>query len=273
MIRTIVFTMAMLAWCLNASASDEVTTSAEVFDGHLTRTVALLPLKPAAYLESRLESLPAMNARVVRTMLDYPRDGTHAYWWPRSSREGSYDGATTDVIVAGEVVMRGEPRARSFCCGLTLEVFYATLGERRELEDLWTSATGTRFKQLWFCTALNAPGPDDAMTAYGMGVTVDRPEEVLPGDFVQIWRNSKSGHSVIFVDWARDPEGNIMGLHYWSTQPGTKGIAFTAEIFGAGGSMVDRQRTSFTRLLPRERWNLGVIRGEDAGTTATAAAE
>ena len=251
----------VIACCgVGSAASDEVTTSAQVFDGHSTRIVELLPLRSAQYLDSRLESLPEMNARVVKTMLEYPRDGQHRYWWPRSSREGSYDGATTDVVVAGEVVMRGEPKSRSFCCGLTLELFYKTLGSRQELEDLWTSSTGSAFKELWFCTALNAPGPEDAMTSYTIGERIERREDVLPGDFVQIWRNSGSGHSVIFVDWARDKQGKVVGLHYWSTQPGTNGIAFTAELFGAGGGMVDPLRTSYTRLKPRRDWDITSIR-------------
>ena len=156
--------------------------------------------------------------------------------------------------------MRGEARGRSFCCGLTLEVFYRTLGERREIDDLWTSTSGAVFKGLWFCGKLKAPGPEDAILAFGMGEKIERAEDVLAGDFVQLWRNSGSGHSVIFVDWARDLDGKVVGIHYWSTQPGTKGISFNTELFGAGGGMVDRLRTSFARLRARGKWNIDSIR-------------
>jgi hypothetical protein len=37
-----------------------------------------------------------------------------------------------------------------------------------------------------------------------------------PGDFVQLWRRSGSGHSFVFEGYLRDVKGNSIGLCYWT---------------------------------------------------------
>lgn len=66
-----------------AASRDGLTTSARVFDGKETCTIVLQPFRPLEYLNSKLPGLPEPNATVVRTILAYPRDGQHGYWWPR----------------------------------------------------------------------------------------------------------------------------------------------------------------------------------------------
>jgi len=239
------------------AAHEDMTTCAIFRDTGTSRVVALKPFYPIKYLRNQSRKLPEMNARIVKLLQDYPRDGRHGYWWPRRAEAANaYDGCTTDVLRGGKLVMRGEPRARTFCCGLTLELFYRTIANKKLAFDPWTSETAAQFKGLWFCRARYSPGPEEALLAYGMGRKIANPEKALPGDFVQIWRNDKSGHSVIFVAWARDEKGNIQAMHYWSTQPGTKGIDFNAELAGKSGNMIDLDKTSFTRLEPSARWKV-----------------
>lgn len=245
---------------------DPVTTSLEIRDGINTRTVRLCPLRRERYLRCMLGELPRMNAEcelprmnaeVVRLLLKYPRNGEHAYWWP-SSKECAYDGCTTDIALKGcGAVMRGEPKGRTFCCGITLEVLYRALGRQRRLPEALTggtSGTAELFKKLWFCRGIGSPGPEEAMLAFGIGRKVRNPDDALPGDFVQIWRHNGSGHSVIFVDWAYDCRGRRAGMHYWSSNWGTEGIGFAAEPFGKGNRTIDLRHTSITRLLPPGKW-------------------
>lgn len=180
--------------------------------------------------------LPEFNRIVLQVISEYPTDGTHGYWWPRDG-EGSYDGVTHDLYFRGEKVMEGEPQGRTFCCGLTLEVFLEAY--KRWLAQHGGEETATlrpedwpEFQRLWFVVETNGPGPSAALEQFGLGRTI-RQEEALPGDFVQIWRRQGSGHSVIFLDWVRDEAENIVGFHYWSTQPSTNGIHEATEHFAS----------------------------------------
>lgn len=231
---------------------DPVTTCVVVIDATSTRTEPIRPFRPLSTLKQKLGSLPAPNQSVVKALLEYPRDGSHDYWWPRKKEGPAYDGVTTDILLDGVRVLKGEPKGRTFCCGLTLEVLLAVLPT--SAKSPVTTATADQFKELWFCKKFQSPGPEDAMLAFGIGEKV-APDDALPGDFVQIWRNNKSGHSVVFVDWALDEQGKRVGMHYWSTQEGTKGINFRVEPIGTGGKTMDMAHTSITRLLPEEKWS------------------
>lgn len=237
------------------SPSDELTTCAVVFDGKTTLTVNLRPFAPEKFLRKRLPTLPEPNRSVVQTLLSYPRDGSHRYFWPKGSDPVQYDGATTDILLQGVSVMRGEPRARTFCCGLTLEVFCRVLANVDDLSDRITTETAPTLRKLWFCTQVNSPGPEDAMTSFGLGARITSPDRALPGDFVQIWRANRSGHSVIFVDWAVDRSGRRVGIHYWSTQIATDGIGFATELFASGGKGVSEKLTSIARLGSPAEWS------------------
>ncbi|MEQ8819577.1 MAG: hypothetical protein RLY93_04985 [Sumerlaeia bacterium] len=193
---------------------------------------------PLADWEKGAAPLPPFNERVLDIAGSYPIDGTHAYWWPRAG-ESAYDGCTTNVLLFGEPVMEGEPGGRTFCCGLTLEVF------ARAWTDAWAPNPGAsplqpkdwqRFQSLWFVPEINASGPSAALEEFGAGRTLAM-AAAMPGDFVQIWRRPAegkthgSGHSVIFLGWVRNEDGDAIGLRYWSTQPGTEGIGQATEYF------------------------------------------
>lgn len=186
------------------------------------------------------EGLPEFNRAVLRIAAEYPTDGTHDYWWPRAG-ESSYDGVSRDIYFNGQLILKGEPEQRTFCCGLTLEVFARTYQAYLDItntaskipDDQWG-----RFKQIWFVRKVNGPGPSEALEEFGLGREITM-EEALPGDFVQIWRRwdkekakNGSGHSVIFLEWVRDESDSITGMKYFSTQPGTNGVGIATEYFG-----------------------------------------
>jgi hypothetical protein len=197
-----------------------------------------------AFLKASVPVLPEPNKSIVELMLEYPTDGTHDYWWPKSGG-GGFGGATKDIVLNGKTVLKGEPEKRTFCCGLTLEVFYRYLEDKPAVAAK-VAADADKFKGDWFCRELNSPGPLDALLGAGIGKKVEL-DEALPGDFVQLWRNGKSGHSVIFVNWIKDATGKRVGLQYWSTQTSTNGIGFASESFGPAANQINPQHFSVVR--------------------------
>ncbi len=199
-----------------------------------------------------------MNEYVLQVIDKFPTDGSCPYWWPK---ENVYDGATTDVYFQGKKVMRGDPegKRRNYCCGLTLQVFYQALNaykeEGHELPpSKFSPEHSSDFKRLWFCPSLKSPGPVLALEKYGIGKQIKDLDKASAGDFVQIWRNSGSGHSVIFNEWERNDQGKITGLKYWSSQGATDGIGYRTEPVGDGKKDITRDLIFIGRLLPPSEW-------------------
>lgn len=197
-----------------------------------------------------------MNQYVMRVVKRFPTDGTHQYWWPKGN---SYDGATTDVYYLGFKVLRGDAEGRSYCCGLTLQVFYQTLQDYFKDKGVIPSSKlpldkVNNFKYLWFCPQVKSPGPVEALEKYALGERVKNLNDAQPGDFVQFWRNNGTGHSVIFINWLREAEGNINGLIYWSTQKATNGIGYQIEDVGEGKKEINKDLIFIGRLAPPQNW-------------------
>jgi len=239
----------MVAWADLAAPYYTTQTLTFSVTPATTITRQLITTTGSQYLASILPILPEPNASIVKLFMKYPSNGTHNYWWPRKG-EGHYDGSTTNVVVNGQVVMIGESKARTFCCGLTLEVFYEFLKSNPQLLNR-IDGNYDRLKSLWFCKNINSPGPLDAMEATQTGQRIADLEQALPGDFVQLWRANKSGHSVIFVNWLRGAKGERIGIQYWSSQIRTRGIGLNSELFGSvpGLGMVSEEHLSVARPL------------------------
>lgn len=207
--------------------------------------------------------LPEFNRLVLEVCSEYPTDGTFGYWWPRGDEPDfvSYDGCTRDMIFQGKVVMTGEPRQRSFCCGFTLEVFLEAynrwLAEHGPENAQLTPADWRRFQRQWFVIEVNGPGPNAALEMFDLGRTVERDDwdSALPGDLCNYWNTETDsghigGHSVVFLGWDRDRRGEIRGLHFISTQGSTNGIGYMTVPFGADGGL-SRRFTFIGRAEPQ----------------------
>ena len=243
------FAGACMTVFLFSAQAVQLTTETKEFsvepDAKIQRTI--LTVEPREYLKTAAANLPPSNSRVIQLILSYPDNGTHTYWWPKKG-EGSYDGSTTDVVLNGQVVMKGEPQQRTFCCGLTLEVFYKLLSGNAQMAQL-LQGHEDNFKKDWFCRNIDSPGPAEALENAKLGKRITNFDDAMPGDFVQIWRTSKSGHSVIFINWIYDTKGERIGVQYWSTQKSTRGIGFNSELFGKipGLSLIDVDKLSIAR--------------------------
>ena len=110
------------------------------------------------------------------------------------------------------------------------------------------------FRVLWFIVNINGDENVDALEDYGLGERVTDLEDAQPGDVVQFWRNSGSGHNNIFIEWERSGSGDIIGLTYWSTQGSTDGIGYNTEYFGASGSTINPSYVFIARPYMPDQW-------------------
>ncbi len=195
--------------------------------------------------------LGSFNEHVLAIQKTYPTDGTHRYHWPRS---GAWIGITRDLRYDGTLFASGDADGRCHCSGLTFEVFLRAWerwcrAQERPYRILgWTKDDLGRFQRAWFGTTGDRATLHTALTESGLGVRITDLEKAKPGDFVQLWRHSGSGHSCLFQAWIRAPDGTIQGLRYWSTQSSTNGIGERGERFGTSGSALKRDEFYVVRV-------------------------
>ncbi|MCB9880907.1 MAG: hypothetical protein H6832_09905 [Planctomycetes bacterium] len=227
--------------------------------------------------EAWVPTADALTPFVLAVMDSYPDDGKHAYWWPRGD-EGpkGWIGITKDLVYDDKVLYAGDEKGRCFCCGLTFEVFFEACrllaaSERRDFKLGKLDARGVdAFRRAWFGSKRGDACARDALVSYGLGHDIEDPADARPGDFLQFWRASGSGHSAIFLRWIhglrRDPKTGAMvpyrrGFEYWSTQKSTGGIGVRREFFtdeddsSPGKSGVTRKETYIARAgsAPKRR--------------------
>ncbi len=172
----------------------------------------------------------SLNRFVLEVMREYPTDGTCGYHWPRS---GGWEGATQDVVWGGRVLAKGDAQRRSYCCGLTFEVYVRAL-QRAQGGDVpgLDADTLHEARLRFFGDSRQAPDRkklvQHALESLRLGRSVPH-AEARAGDFVQLWRHGGSGHQAIFVNWLWKGD-QIVGLTYWSSQPSTKGIGYRSEL-------------------------------------------
>lgn len=215
-----------------------------------TALLAVLALAPAAAAQT--VPSPSEFTRIVKDLMEeYPADGTHTYHWPRGS---SWGGNTMDLHYQGALFSAGDAKGRCYCCGLTFEVFFRAWerwAAKKKVEFRIGDMDGDAlrsFRSRWFCSGDFRRGPLDALEWKGLGSAVTA-DQARAGDFVQLWRRSGSGHSVIFVAWATE-NGRRTGIRYWSTQGSTNGIGVHTESL-SGDSGVDLEKTYFARVGAR----------------------
>ena len=178
----------------------------------------------------------SLNGYVLAQMASYPMDGSYRYHWPK---KGSWEGTTQTLTYGGRQLCQGDPLKRSYCCGLTFELYLTSLLRAAGGEVEGLSAAELHELRLRFFGDSKV-GERRRLAAFGLeslglGKQLEDLEDARPGDFVQFWRHSKSGHSAIFVNWTRNRAGKITGLVYWSSQSSTQGIGYNRELIGPEG--------------------------------------
>ncbi|MCP4809527.1 MAG: hypothetical protein GY913_07480 [Proteobacteria bacterium] len=195
-------------------------------------------------VEAGTDGGPADFNEVVLDLVDsYPQDGSFEYYWPQS---GSWSGGTRDVWYQDELVGSGGGYSACYCSGITWEVYLrawqewaAQNGEDADdlngvsADDIWD------MRRDWYVRDLYGPGPSVAMENYGVGTEVTSFDDWEPGDFVQFWRTSGSGHTAVFMGWVTDDDGNRLGMDYVSCQGSTDGYSINDEYFGSHSGALD----------------------------------
>lgn len=137
----------------------------------------------------------------------------------------------------------------SFCSGFTLMIAFDVLHFNNKLNQKIMSRF-YNFYRTWY--GVPAISRDKqcvlALTKYNLGFEVNI-EEAIPGDFVQFWRNNKSGHSVIFLGWERNEKNEIVGMHYRSSQKLTFGVGDRCEFIGDHEDYINVNRIYISRLI------------------------
>lgn len=195
------------------------------------------------------------NEYTIDVLEEYPRDGTHPYSWVNT-----YTGVTQNLYYKGEIIANANPDGSKscYCCGLTFENFFRSiqrlLSNLGRVEDVnsMTVADMKYFLHLWFVQKTWGDGPGVALERYGLGDVIKNRADVKSGDYLQFWRTTGSGHSVIFIDWMVNTNEDTMGIRYWSTQGSTNGINYNIEYFDGFGGTVDPDIMYFSRVRSPE---------------------
>ena len=163
----------------------------------------------------------AVASDVIEVARTFP-DGGGYDWTPGAT------GVKEPVDFKGERLLEATDGG-SFCCGYTFAVAMRVANDRGLLEDK-SVEDARKFLKEWY----GAPGGDKTLVVLavenmGIGKAVSL-EDAQPGDFVQLWREGGSGHSVIFLKWIEE-DGNRVGFRYRSSQKLTDGIGDRTEYF------------------------------------------
>ncbi len=186
------------------------------------------------------------NPYVIRELETYPRDGTYPYQW-------SGNGVTHNIVYLGTTILTDNQAGNAcYCSGITYQVFMDAW-EKYNAEkgfspaSIWgmTVSQARNFRLKWYAADGRILGSTGAIEDYACGFRITDPDRARPGDFVQIWRNSGSGHSVIFIEWIRNDLGEKTQIRYWSTQTSTNGINYNTENY----SSLNMTDTTFARAL------------------------
>ncbi|MAT71604.1 MAG: hypothetical protein CMJ58_19015 [Planctomycetaceae bacterium] len=166
------------------------------------------------------------------------------YLWKDST------GSPIEIRHDGQVVLAKQPQG-TYCSGFTFAVAMET-ARRRDLLQGKSFDEVKRFQKQWYGAVPEAAEKQCALAVerLGIGTQVKSLAEARPGDFLQLWRTNKSGHSVVLLKLIRERD-QIVGIRYRSTQKSTDGIGDRTEYFadvpGDRGKL-DRQRIYIARL-------------------------
>jgi hypothetical protein len=157
-------------------------------------------------------------------------------------------GTPEEINFNGERIL---PRGESnYCSGFTFAVVMKAAKERGLLRDKKLDQIRA-FQKDWYGATKGSSETQCALAVERLGIgNRVTPQQARAGDFLQLWRTNKSGHSVVFLEWVKEGR-NPIGVKYRSAQTSTNGIGDRIEYFanapGKNGK-VDVERMYFCRL-------------------------
>ncbi len=177
-----------------------------------------------------MPGLRPLNKDVLDLVRSYPFGNAHPYVW---TPDDHTDGTTRDLNYRGVALARVHASRGVHCSGITFEVWMRAL-QRVGVPSWLTPDELLAMKHTWYVRDGNPHGPVSALASRGLGVVLQHLDELQPGDFVQFWRNSRRGHSAVFLDHRRSRDGRAIGLAFWSAQSASNGIGIRFARFGSG---------------------------------------
>ncbi|MBO5753668.1 MAG: thrombospondin type 3 repeat-containing protein [Proteobacteria bacterium] len=154
-------------------------------------------------------------------------------WARRGYGSSAY---THDLNYGSDVVNKGPKAPLTMCVAAAAETILVAMDlYAKETGDTsvwnflpvnsWESLASTNIKaHLWVNPDINAGGSGDALSVFGMGMTVPF-EELVPGSFINLNRTNGGGHAVVFLAFldkdCKEYEtynSNIVGFKYYSSQ-------------------------------------------------------
>lgn len=189
---------------------------------------------------------------------DFQNIAKGGYSW-----EGGSSGMPIDIYFKSESPLFKKPSDGStYCTGFTFAVGYVsclnsgllnsfTNADIIKMQKVWNQGDAKTYPKLCVDAIANTKYSDGKVL--GEEVTI---ENVNPGDFCQIWRNTGYGHSVIVLEIVKK-DGKSIGIKYYSSNtkinpetkrsgPGENTEYFTDAV-GMGGK-VFRNKTYFARI-------------------------
>jgi hypothetical protein len=167
---------------------------------------------------------------------------------------GGYDktfkgtGAPEEIVFRGRTIL-AKARGGTHCSGFTFAVAMRVAATRGLLAGKSVEQV-QRFQREWYGATPESREKQCVVAAQTLGVGGEvKLADARPGDFVQLWRASGTGHSVVLVRLLRH-DGKLVGIEYRSSQGSTSGIGNRSELFtdaDAKGAVL-RARTYVCRL-------------------------
>ena len=182
-----------------------------------------------------------LNEAVLEVAQSYEDGGGYDRSWTGS-------GVPEAIEHDGETILRAS-EGGTYCCGFTFAVAVRAAREAGLLEGK-TAADLRRFQRAWYGAVEDEDVRERQVQAavelleIGEAVMARR---ARPGDFLQLWRTSGSGHSVVFLGWITEARRPV-GIRYRSSQGSTGGVGDSEERFEGCGGSVDPERLYFARL-------------------------
>ncbi len=143
---------------------------------------------------------------------------------------------THDLKYGNSTITKGPKAPLTMCVAaaaetilVAMDIYASETGDTSVWDHLpaksWSSQNNTSIKgHIWVNSEINAGGTGDALSVFGMGMTVPF-KELVPGSFINLNRSSGSGHAVVFLSFldknCKEYETwneNIIGFKYYSSQ-------------------------------------------------------
>ncbi|MEL6347890.1 MAG: hypothetical protein AAFV53_32590 [Myxococcota bacterium] len=154
---------------------------------------------------------------------EYPLGGVqHAYRWVPGEHT---DGVSRSLLWGGQLLATPDAEKTVHCSGITFEVYLRALRQHID-ESAVTAEQLLALKSAWYIREGAETGPVDALVSRGLGRPVDDFRGLIPGDFVQFWRNNGNGHSCIFIKHTHRRDGSKRGVMFWSAQSSSYGLGY-----------------------------------------------